>query len=181
MKMMHLTRMAAVTTLVCAVVWGSAAEAQRNRLAARYTARTSTVPVPVYVYGARLETDALMLKRVARTVLPMRALFTSVGAQVVWNSPERAVYAWRTDGTGVRFGLGEIEAQSLVMPAPGERATVTEARRLDAPAQLIGGRVYIPVRAAAEMLGTGVRWDGSVPAIYLGQEPAGSGIVDGAG
>jgi len=109
-----------------------------------------------------------MLKEVARTLLPMRALFASVGAQVVWNGRERAVYAWKTDGTGVRFGVGEATAQALIMPAPGQEATVIETRNLDAPAQLIRGRLYIPIRAAGELLGSEVRWDGSLPAVYIG-------------
>lgn len=142
---------------------------------------TAVQRVPVIVNGVTLGEDALMLKAVARTVLPMRALFTSLGAQVVWNAKERAVYAWRTDGTGVRFGVGDLEAQSLEMPAPGERAKVTEKRKLDAPPVQMGGLVYIPIRAAGEMLGTPVRWDEATASVLIGDQDAVAVRVDPEG
>jgi hypothetical protein len=142
---------------------------------ARYLAPTRTVPVPVYANGKQLQTNALMLKGAARTVLPMRALFTTLGAQVVWNGRERAVYGWKTDGTGVRFGVGEAEAQLLLLPGAGGDSTVIETRKLDAPAMLINSRLYIPVRAASELLGTEVRWVGSEPAVYIGDSPPADG------
>ncbi len=133
---------------------------------------TAVQPVPVLVNGVKLPEDALMLKAVARTVLPMRALFTSLGTQVVWNQRERAVYAWKTDGTGVRFAVGDLEAQSLEMPAPGERAKVIDRRTLDAPPVQMGRLVYIPIRAASELLGTPVRWDNASASVLIGEGAA---------
>lgn len=157
-------------TLMVSAISASAAPRAR-RVALPYVANTRVVAVPIVAQGVRLGTDALMLKDAGRTVLPMRALFASLGAQVVWNGRERAVYAWKTDGTGVRFGVGETEAQSLLMPGPNERATVTERRKLDAPPTLIGGHLYIPIRAAGELLGTEVLWDGAKRTVYLGTPP----------
>ena len=136
-----------------------------------YVERSRTVPVPIVANGVRLSTPALMLRAAGRTVLPMRALFTSLGAQVVWNAQERAVYAWKTDGTGVRFGVGEAEAQAMIMPGPNERATVTERRALSAPATLVGSRLYIPIRAAGELLGADVNWDEAQRTVYIGARP----------
>ena len=87
---------------------------------------------------------------------------------MVWNQKERAVYAWKTDGTGVRFAVGDLEAQSLTMPGPGERAEVTERRKLDAPPVQMGRLVYIPIRAAGELLGAPVRWDEASASVLIG-------------
>lgn len=88
------------------VAGGSAfARQQEGKEAGGFSTRIQRVPV--IVNGTTLGEDALMLKAVARTVLPMRALFTAMGTQVVWNAKERAVYAWKTDGTGVRFAVGD--------------------------------------------------------------------------
>ncbi|MGV3723874.1 MAG: copper amine oxidase N-terminal domain-containing protein [Actinomycetota bacterium] len=147
---------------------GIGGAAAQPRAGFAYLATARTTPVPIIVSGVRLSTPAIMLRDVGRTVLPMRALFTSLGAQVVWNARERAVYAWKTDGTGVRFGVGEAQAQSLLMPGPNETATVTERRSLDAPPTLLNGRMYIPVRAASEMLGTDVVWDDEKRTVFVG-------------
>jgi len=148
---------------------GTAVAAPRSRrVTLPYVSGSRVVAVPIVAHGVRLGMDALMLKDAGRTVLPMRALFVSLGAQVVWNGRERAVYAWKTDGTGVRFGVGEAEAQSLLMPGPNEKATVTERRKLDAPPTLTGGHLYIPIRAAGEMLGTEVLWDRAKRTVFIG-------------
>lgn len=133
-----------------------------------YTARSRTVRVPVVANGVRLPIPALMLKDAGRTMLPMRAIFTALGAQVVWNAQEQAVYAWKTDGTGVRFALGATRAQSVTMPGLNERAQVLEERRLTTPATMVGNRVYIPIRAASELLGADVRWVNSDRTVYVG-------------
>jgi hypothetical protein len=61
--------------------------------------------VAVYLNGGRLRSNALMLQQVGRTLLPMRTLFESLGAQVEWDASQQAVYAWNPNGQGVRLGL----------------------------------------------------------------------------
>ncbi len=127
-------------------------------------------PVPVYVNGGRLSSDALMVTEAGRTVLPMRALFTSLGARVEWDARERAVYAWTPDGSGVRFEVGERQAQIMEMadrPQAGDWGKVVGRRTLDVPALVVQDRVYIPIRAAGESLNADVRWVASTPAVYI--------------
>ena len=129
-----------------------------------WTVLERTTPVAAYANGRRLETEALMLKSAGRTLLPMRALFESLGAEVGWNAEERAVTAWTPQGLGVRFVVGKDRAQRL---SRSEDAAVSTEWRLDTPAMLIAGKVYVPVRAATEALAAHVRWVESEPAIYL--------------
>lgn len=163
-----MSRRVCLAVLAAAALGSGLAAQEQARPRFPYVTTTRTTPVPIIVSGVRLSTPAIMLRDVGRTVLPMRALFTSLGAQVVWNARERAVYAWKTDGTGVRFAVGEAQAQSLLMPGPNETATVTERRALDAPPTLMNGRMYIPVRAASEMLGTDVVWDDAKRTVFVG-------------
>jgi copper amine oxidase-like protein len=157
-----------VATLGTLISTQALAQFRRRRPPVRYWGRV--VSVPVYVNGNRLIQDALMLKAVGRTMLPMRDLFTSIGASVTWDGPTHRVYAWKDDGTGVMFEVDERESQALIVngpPRPGNWGTVTETRTLEAPPMLMGRTVYIPVRAAAESLNADVRWVGGKPAVHI--------------
>lgn len=126
-------------------------------------------PIPVFVNGARLSEPA-RLDPAGRTLLPMRLLFESLDARVAWDNAAKAVYAWTADRSGVRLATGARTAQLMEMsadPAPGNWGRITGTRRLDAPARLIGGRVYIPVRFAAESLNAQVRYDTRPRAVHV--------------
>jgi hypothetical protein len=130
-------------------------------------------PVPVFVNGGRLERRALLLEPLGRTVLPMRTLFESLGAQVEWDSEQRAVYAWKPTGEGVRLGLGERDAQTLRMsahPGPGNWGHVLGTHHLDAPAMMVDQRIFVPLRFASEALNADVRYVAAEPAVYIRTE-----------
>ena len=103
---------------------------------------------------------------------PARVLGEPVIGNGMYGSATLTVRSEDLSVTGVRLALGEAEAQMLLLPGPNERATVVERRKLDAPPMVIDSRVYIPVRAASELLGTEVQWSGSEPAVYIGVTPA---------
>jgi hypothetical protein len=134
------------------------------------SAQQGVTPVPVFVNGGRLGSDAYLLKTVGRSVLPMRTLFESLGAHVEWDGNQRAVYAWRRGAQGIRLGLGERSAQQLRMsrhPTPGDWGEVVGSQKLDAPAMMIDGRVFVPLRFASEALSADVRYAASEPAVYI--------------
>lgn len=136
--------------------------------------------IPVIVNGARLSSDAVMIQNTGRTVLPMRTLFESLGAHVEWDPSERAVYAWREDQVGIRLALGDRSAQTLRMyrdPRPGSWGQVMETHPLDAPATMIGGRIFVPIRFAAESLNGSVRFLSAEPAIYIHTQTVAQGRV----
>jgi hypothetical protein len=126
--------------------------------------------VPVLVNGNRLSSEALLLKSAGRTVVPMRSLFESLGAQVEWVSSERAVYAWMPDGAGVRIALNDRFAQTMDMPSdpgPGNWGTVRRRFEIDAPAMMNEGSIYVPLRFAAESLKADVRYSAYEPAVHI--------------
>ena len=134
--------------------------------------------VPVVVNGNRLGSDAVMVQDAARTLLPMRALFTALGVNVVWNGDTKTVVAWKEDGTGIRFGVEDLQAKLLKIegtPGTGKWGPVVGTRSLDAPAMLIGQRIHIPLRAAAEALNADVRWNARERTVLV-TTPAGQGL-----
>ena len=82
-----------------------------------------------------------------RVLVPMRAIFEAIGAQVSWDGEKQKVTG-KKDGLEIELTIGDTIAY-----AGGE---VVE---LDSPAILQGGRTLVPVRFVAESLKTDVDWN----------------------
>lgn len=82
-----------------------------------------------------------------RTLVPMRAIFESLGATVEWNDEEKSVTA-KKDFTTIKIGIGK------------KYATVNDKSvRLDTSASIINSRTLVPVRFVSEALGAQVKWN----------------------
>ncbi len=81
-----------------------------------------------------------------RILVPMRGILQWLGASVTWNEKTRTVTASR--------GSKRIEI------AVGSRRALVGSKGvgLDAPAQMVGGRVYVPLRFVGEALGVEVEY-----------------------
>lgn len=82
-----------------------------------------------------------------RTLVPLRAIFNALGAEVVWEESTQTVYASRL-GSEISLQIGSYE-----MTVNGEQI------QLDASPQLVQGRTMVPVRAISEAFGYEVTWD----------------------
>ncbi|MBQ2967727.1 MAG: leucine-rich repeat protein [Clostridia bacterium] len=82
-----------------------------------------------------------------RTLVPLRAIFEAMDADVFWDDATSTVRAVR-DGVVVEIAIG-----ANVMHKNGETIPV------DVPAQLINDRTMIPVRVIAEAFGAQVGWN----------------------
>ncbi len=81
-----------------------------------------------------------------RTLVPMRAIFEKLGAEVSWDDATKTATAVREDITV------KIQNQNNVMTKNTEQIT------LDVPAQIINSRTLVPVRAISEAFGCSVDW-----------------------
>ena len=82
-----------------------------------------------------------------RTLVPLRAIFEAMGANVDWNANTRTVTAVR----------GE-DKLSLVIDTNIINKNGTDFE-IDVPAMIIGDRTMVPARAIAEALGASVDWN----------------------
>lgn len=90
-----------------------------------------------------------------RTLVPMRAIFEALGAEVEWDSSTRTVTSEKDD-TVVKMTIGS--ADMLVG---------TKTVKLDVPPQIIDDRTLVPVRAVAESFGADVDWNSSTRTVVI--------------
>ena len=97
-----------------------------------------------------------------RTLVPLRAIFEALGADVEWDEDTRTVTAEK-DGTVLSLAI-----DSYVMTV-GERMV-----ELDSPAVIIDDRTLVPARAVSESFGADVEWDEDTRTVIIttdGSEP----------
>ena len=92
-------------------------------------------------------TDVVPFTQNGRTLVPVRFISESFGAQVGWDDATQAVTVDLQD-TSIKLQIGSNQ-----MLVNGEAVT------LDVPAQTINSRTLIPLRALVEALGKNVHWD----------------------
>ncbi len=110
-------------------------------------------PVTVKVNGETLalETPAFVVND--RTLVPMRAIFEAVGADVVWDGEVQTVHSSKVTGDRVRY---------LTLQVGQTKAFVDgEAVELDVPAVILNDRTFVPLRFVVESLDGLVEWDGA--------------------
>lgn len=112
-----------------------------------------------------------------RTLVPLRAIFEALSAQVQWDDATKTVTATRGDRT-VQLTIGQAEA------------TVSgQTVQLDVPALIRDGRTFVPLRFVSEALGAGVDWDGHAKTVIIvdlnylrsgGADPAATALLQKA-
>ncbi len=114
------------------------AYAEKNRL---------HVPLTVNVDGDKIVSDVLPMIVNFRTMIPLRAVFEALDAEVSWDETVKRAT--------VKKGNKSIEVTvgSYGMTADGKELL------LDSPAFLFEDRIMIPVRAVSEALGYAVSWN----------------------
>jgi len=111
--------------------------------------------IRVFVNGAALRFDVAPTVVGGRTLVPLRAIFEALGAEVTWNQEtQSATASW--DGGTLELPVGKAVAR-----------LGGQERSLDVPAQLIGGRTMVPLRFIGEALGAQVGWYGQSSVITI--------------
>lgn len=105
-------------------------------------------PVTVLVDGRALSFDQPPVIQDDRTLVPMRAIFQALGAEVYWEESTQTVTALAASDT-LRFRIGDAGLYKN-----GELAYT-----MSVPAQIINDRTLVPVRAISESFGAAVGWD----------------------
>lgn len=103
--------------------------------------------ITVNVDGITVEFDQAPIIVDGRTLVPVRAIFESLGARVKWDDLTKTVNATK------RFETISLTIGSNEMKVSGK------TEYIDVPAQIVGGRTLVPARAVAQALEAQVLWD----------------------
>lgn len=110
-------------------------------------AANSDNEISVLVNQSKVNFDVAPIIQNGRTLVPMRAVFEALGAEVGWNNAAQAASA-RKDNIHIILTVNSnIMLKNL------------EPIELDVGAVMIDGRTLIPVRAVSEAFGCEVTWD----------------------
>jgi len=101
----------------------------------------------VYVDGDKIDFDVLPIIIEGRTMVPLRAIFEALDAQVEWDGITRAVTGFKQD-TNVRL---LVDSKTAIVNG--------KEIQLDVPATIVSGRTLVPARFISESLGAQVSWD----------------------
>ncbi len=128
--------------------------------------------VRVTLNGADLSFDVPPVLENGRTLVPLRAIFEALGADVYWIEETETVVAVKNDRK-VILSLGDVLLYRLTIPEGADVPTVAyhistaPFVMLDVPAKEIDGRTLVPLRAVSDALGAEVEWDEAAQAVYL--------------
>ena len=93
-----------------------------------------------------------------RTMVPARAVFEAMGAEVAWNEATQEVYI-RKDKDIIVLQVDQTTASKNGV-----------AFTMDVPAKVINDRTLIPVRAVSEALGCSVNWDETTRTVSIAEQ-----------
>lgn len=107
------------------------------------------------VDGTNVQTDVPPVIVDGRTLVPVRALFESLGATVGWEESTQTATATK-GSTVISMQIGNTTAYVNGV-----------AKTLDVPAQTIEGRTMAPARFVAESLNATVNWDSASDTVKI--------------
>ncbi len=125
--------------------------------------------ITVTVNGNKLNFDQQPIIKDGRTLVPLRAIFEALGAEVLWIEDEQAIAAQSGDTTIV-MQIGKNQFGKMTSSDNGVMYD------LDVPPEIINGRTLVPARAVAEALDCSVNWDGNTQTVTISSEK----WIDGA-
>lgn len=119
--------------------------------------------VTVNYNGEKMVFDANPFIESDRMLVPMRAIFEAVGAEVSWQADTRTVVAALSTNEKTSFILLQIGTDvAFISSLDKTNATATAVntkKTLDAPAKIVNDRTFVPLRFVMEELGCDVKWN----------------------
>lgn len=134
---------------------------------AQFTFANAENNISVYIDGTKIEFDVNPILVDGRTLVPMRAIFEAMGADVLWDNNTSTVTATKSD-TIINLSIG-----SNVVFKNGTPIAI------DVPAQLVNGRTLVPVRAVSESFDCNVDWIGETNTVVIASNYSTTGNTNG--
>lgn len=111
--------------------------------------------VRLYCNNQLLPADQSPILVNSRTLVPLRIIAETFGADVAWDSQTQIVTI-RQNARIITLSADEPTAE-----INGQKTT------LDAPAQILNGRTMVPLRFIAQQFGAQIQWDDASYSVYL--------------
>lgn len=137
----------------------AAAEAEAAAAAAAASKITITLN------GEEIECENSFIEN-GKTLVPMRAIFNALGAEVEWIGETRTVRATK-NGKTISLDIG-----STILYVDGAKVA------LEVPAKIVNDRTFVPVRAISESFDCDVDWDGNTRTVLIAAAPLSSAVED---
>lgn len=116
--------------------------------------RRGVIPT-VYYNGKKIKFDQIPVIENGRTLVPLRAIFEKIGAEVLWDANTQTVTATKDD-VSVSLTINSKTATKNGVPV-----------ELDVPAKIVGGRTLVPVRFISDCFEVSVEWDDVMRKVIL--------------
>lgn len=115
-------------------------------------------PIKVYIENSRLDMEVSPQIQNGRTLVPLRAIFEALGADINWDPVTRTV-------------TGTKDETVVTLTIDSKTAYINgSAKELDAPAVIVSGRTMVPARFIAESLGAVVGWDSDSKTVLVNSD-----------
>ena len=128
-------------------------------LASFATVANAENDVKILLNGTEVQSDVAPFIENDRTMVPARAIFEAMGAQVTWDAENSTVLMVRQKGE---------EFTSVVLQIGLEYAFVnSESVSLDSPAKIVNDRTFVPLRFIIEAFNEGINWDNETRTVSI--------------
>lgn len=120
-----------------------------------YTIDVKDLAVGVELDGERITFDQDPILTSGRTLVPLRAIFEKLGAQVQWDDETQTVKATKGDTT-ITLTIDDVTAYKN-----------DEVITLDVPAKIVNGRTLVPLRFISDCFDMDVQWNEEYQTVVL--------------
>ena len=110
--------------------------------------------ITVLLNGSAIEFDVAPIIENDRTLVPLRAIFEALGAQVEWDGENETVISAKGNST-------------CILQIGGKMFVNGEEKELDVPAKIVNDRTLVPLRAVSEAYDCTVDWDGDTRTVTI--------------
>jgi N-acetylmuramoyl-L-alanine amidase len=115
----------------------------------------------IYLNGEKMTFDVNPFIENDRTLVPMRAIFEAVGADVDWDAEHQTVMAAREKNGEFTYVALQIDSNAFLNG---------EQKELDVPAKIVDDLTFVPLRFVVESLGEKVEWDNESYSVIITTE-----------
>ncbi len=118
-------------------------------------------PIGILLDGTPLILEVSPILMEGRTMVPLRAIFEALGAEVSWDPTTETV-------------IGSKRSTTIKLTLESREAYVNDRLvQLEVPATIINNRTLVPARFIAESLGAQVQWDNATQTVTILSTPQG--------